>query len=81
MLMYCDFVSTRTLTSQIEFTGVHFLMFKQVALQIPVTLHVCGCGFVISLVDMFKVFEIPTNLKEMHHISDIRKVREREGVC
>ena len=62
---------------------MHFLMFKQVALQIPVTLHVCGCGLVVSLVDMFKVFEIPTNLKEMHHISDIREVcviqcRERE---
>ena len=55
-------------------------MFKQVALQIPVTLHVCGCGLVISLVDMLKVFEIPTNLKEMHHISDIREVRwGREG--
>ena len=49
-------------------------MFKQVALQIPVTLHVCGCGLVISLVDMIKVFDIPTNLKEMYHISDIREV-------
>ena len=53
-------------------------MFKQVALQIPVTLHVCGCGLVISLVDMLKVFEIPTNLKEMHHISEIREVSRRE---
>ena len=54
-------------------------MFKQVALQIPVTLHVCGCGLVISLVDMLKVFEIPTNLKEMHHISDIREVSKGDG--
>ena len=54
-------------------------MFKQVALQIPVTLCVCGCGLVISLVDMLKVFEIPTNLKEMHHISDIREVSKGDG--
>ena len=65
---------THTHLRQLEFTGVHFLMFKQVALQIPVTLHLCGCGLVISLVDMLKVFDIPTNLKEMHHISDIREV-------
>ena len=72
--------------TQMEFTGVNFLMFRQVAIRIPVTLHVCGCGLVISLVDMFKVFEIPTILKEMYHISDIREVsrgrygkKEREG--
>ena len=59
---------------QLEFPNAHFLMFKQVALQIPATLHVCDCGLLTSLVDRIKVFEIPTVLREVLHISDIREV-------
>ncbi len=49
-------------------------MFKQVPLQIPATLHICGRGLVVSLADKIKVFEIPTMLREIYHIKDIRDV-------
>lgn len=60
-----------------DFTSVHFLMFKQsVTLQIPAALQVCSCGFSVSFMDRVKVFDIPTMLKEVYHISDIREVSE-----
>ena len=49
-------------------------MFKQVPLQIPVTLHICERGLVVSLVDKIKVFDIHTMLREIYHIKDIRDV-------
>lgn len=57
-----------------EFTNIRFLMFKQVPLQIPATLHICGRGLVVSLVEKIKVFDIPTMLREIYHIKDIRDV-------
>ncbi len=59
---------------QMEFTNIRFLMFKQVPLQIPATLHICGRGLVVSLVDKIKVFDIHTMLREIYHIKDIRDV-------
>lgn len=62
------------LHTQMEFTNIRFLMFKQVPLQIPATLHICGRGLVVSLVEKIKVFDIPTMLREIYHIKDIRDV-------
>jgi len=59
---------------KIEFTNIKFLMFKKVPIQIPATLSICGRGLVVSLVDKIKVFDIPTMLREIFHIKDIRDV-------
>ena len=49
-------------------------MFKQLAIPVPTTLHVCECGLVASLMERLRVFETPVMLREMYHISDIREV-------
>ena len=65
-----------------EFANVRFLLFKQsVTLQIPAVLQVCNCGLSVSFMDRVRVFEIPTILKEVYHISDMREVSVCVCVC
>ncbi len=59
---------------QSEYKEVNILMFKQLAIPIPTTLHVCECGLVASLTDRLRVFDSQIMLREMYHISDIREV-------
>lgn len=57
-----------------DYPGAHYLVFKQHTLRLPSTFTVLPCGFIISLSDRQIIFETPTTLKEIHHISEIREV-------
>lgn len=57
-----------------EFPRVHVMVQKVVTYQIPATILVSRSGLVISETDKVSIFDIPTTLKDIHHVSDIREV-------
>ncbi len=57
-----------------DYSGAHYLVFKQHTLRLPATVTVAPCGFVITLSEKLSVFDTQASLKEVHHISEIRDV-------
>ena len=57
-----------------DYSGAHYLVFKQHTLRLPATVTVTPCGFIITLSEKLGVFDTTAALKEVHHISEIRDV-------
>ena len=57
---------------------MHHIIQRQVVFEIPATLVLVKSAMVVIATDKVKVFDVPTTLKEIYHMADIREVRECE---